>query len=280
MKLINILLLICLSSFVLPAQQVHKWTKTETEADTLLNRRQVYDALKLYTKVIRMQEKEKYTGQSGVRFKRALCYYYMADFNSAVADLNVFIGQNPDFLRAKLLRAYVYREMDKQEEQLSDLNEVLAADPYNVDLIKWRAGLLLEMNRAEEALKDLLTVQQFHNDEEVELNLGLAWYYLGDPDEALVHFNEAIFFNGGYFPAYRYAALLLLEQEEYQRALEYINLALLLVPDDVNLLFNKGIALAETGHTDAACSYLNKAFYGGIEEAAGYLEHYCYSGND
>lgn len=280
MKLLTIILLIILPVTLLPAQQVHKWTKTETEADTLLNRRQVYDALKRYTKVIRMQEKAKFTGQSAARFKRALCYYYIADFDRAVADLNVFIDQNPGYLRAKLLRAYVYREMDRQQEQLKDLNEVLAADPYNFDLIKWRAGLLLEMNRAEEALNDLLTLQQVHNDEEVELNLGLAWYYLGNPDEALAHFNEAIFINGGYFPAYRYAALLLLEQQEYQRALEYINLALLLVPDDLNLIFNKGIALAETGDTDAACSYLNKAFYGGIEEAAVYLEHFCYSGND
>jgi tetratricopeptide (TPR) repeat protein len=280
MKLFNILLLVFLPVLLLPAQQLQRWTKIETEADTLLNRGQVYDALKRYTKVIRMQEKKKFTGQSDVRFKRALCYYYIADFNRALADLNIFIVQNPAYLQARLLRAYVYRELNNQEPQLEDLNAVLATGSYNVDLLKWRAGLLLEMSRAKEALDDLRILHQFHNDEEVELNLGLAWYYLGDLNQALAHFNEALFINGGYLPAYRYAALLLLQREEYQRALEYINLALLLAPDDLNLIFNKGLALAETGHTDAACSYLNKAFYGGIEEAAGYLEHYCYSGND
>ncbi|MCX7637764.1 MAG: tetratricopeptide repeat protein [Cyclobacteriaceae bacterium] len=269
----------CLRLMAQPAVS-YKWTKTEIQADTLLNRQQVYDAMKLYNKVIRMQKKEKFKGQSGVRFKRALCYYYLTEFNKAISDLNIFIEQNPENLRAKLMRAYVYRELDRGEEQLSDINAVLQADPYNTDLLKWRAGLLLEMNRAEEALNALQNLQQFYNDEEVELNLGLAYYYLEQPDEALEHFNRAIFINGGYFPAYRYAALLCMEQEAYPRALEYIELALRLVPDDLNLILSKGISLLETGNPDTGCSFINKAFYAGMEEAAYYLEHYCYSVDD
>lgn len=280
MKFLPAFLFIAFAALPLQAQQVYKWSKTETLADTLLNRRQVFEALKLYNRVIRAQEKEKFTGQTAVRFKRAICYYYLGAFNQALADLNVFISQNPDIMQGKLIRAYVYRELDKYDEQLADLNALIGTDSYNIDLRKWRAGLLLEMNRAEDALNDLMAIRQFYNDEEIELNLGLAWYYLGDPDEALAHFNEAIFINGGYSPAYRYAATLLIEQGQHKRALEYINLALLLDPDDLNLVFSKGIALAETGHTNLACSYLNKAFYGGIEEAAGYLEHYCYSGGE
>ncbi len=277
---ITVIFLIAASPVWLAAQPAYKWSKTETLADTLLNRRQVYDALKLYTKVIRAQQKAKFTGQSAVRFKRALCYYYSADFDRALSDLNIFIEQNPSYLRAHLLRAYVYREMRKPEEQLADLEEILRQDFQNIDLHKWRAGTLLEWGKIEEAKHALETLQEFYNDEEVELNLGLACYYQHDFTTALFHFNQAIFMNGGYLPAYRYATLLCAEQQWYEKALEYGTLALLLSPQDPELLFYKGIALAETGNLDAACSCLNKAFYAGLDEASGYLEHYCYSVDD
>ncbi|GIV37853.1 MAG: hypothetical protein KatS3mg032_2232 [Cyclobacteriaceae bacterium] len=267
-------------SACLGAQPAYKWSKTEALADTLLNRNQVFDAIKLYTRVIRLQQKQKFTGKSVVRFKRALCYYYTASFNEAIADLNIFIAENPEYPRARLLRAYVYRELNEPEKQLQDLTVVLDDDPYNVDLAKWYASILLEVENAGEALRMLQALQLMFNDEEVETNLGIAYYYLNNPDSALHHFNEAIFINGGYFPAYRHAALLCQEQQQYLQSLEYLNLALLLDPDNPELLMYAGIALAETGHRDKACNYLNRAFYAGFAKAKNHLERYCYQADD
>jgi tetratricopeptide (TPR) repeat protein len=260
----------------LGAQPLYKWTKTEAKADTLLNNRQVTKALKAYNKVVKKQKQTGFTGQSIVRFKRALCYYYLDDFNNALADLNTFIVQNPDYPRARLLRAYVYREMNRTEEQLTDLEEVLRYDAYNTDLQKWRAGVLLELGKAEEALHALRTLKEFYTDEEVELYMGLALYFLKDYNQALEHFNEAIFIHGGYLPAYRYAATMCIEQQQYIQALAYLPWALMLEPDDAELMAQLGIALVETGQTAKGCAWLGQALNSGFADAAAYLEEHCH----
>lgn len=260
------------------AQQ--KWSALETEADTLLNNQQFVQAIGKYNKVISLQRKAKYTGPAVTRYKRAVCLFYLQEFDLALSDLNFFIPKNPDFHQARLLRAFIYRELRNPEKQLADINEVLAVDPWNIDLLKWRAGVLLETGEYEKAQADLLKVQEIQNDEEVELYLGLSWYYLDDADEALRCFNRAIELNGGYVPAYQYAGMLCVEQGAFSLALTYIDLALRLEPGSPQLQFYKGITLVELGKTDEGCRFLNKAFYAGIDEATGYLMEFCYKVED
>jgi len=260
------------------AQQ--KWSALEADADTLLNHQQFGKAVSAYTKVLAMQKRARFTGQSLVLYKRAICRFYLQDFYEALTDLERFIPANPSFYQARLLRAFIYRELQNIEKQLEDINEILAVDPWNIDLLKWRAGVLLETGAYEQAKADLLKVKEIQTDEEVELYLGLAWYYLGEPEEALSQFNEAMAINGGYIPAYRYAGVLCVEQEAYDLALTYLDLALRLEPENFQLIFYKGVALVETGKTDEGCRCLNKAFYAGVDEAGGYLQEFCYKVDD
>ncbi len=278
--MVRLILLLLLIGLVTPGHSQHAWTKLETEADTLLNNQRFSEAVAKYNKVIAEQKKKKYTGASLALYKRAICYYYLQVFTKALADLNIFIPANPSFYEARLLRAFIYRELDETGKQLEDLNNILAGDPWNTDLLRWRAGVLLEQGNYEEAKADLLKVKEIQTDEEVELYLGLAWYYLDNPDEALDQFNKAIELNGGYAPAYQYAGILCVEQEAYTAALGYLNLALRLEPDNYQVILYKGIALVEAGKTDEGCRLLNKAFYAGVDDAAGYLMEFCYKVED
>jgi tetratricopeptide (TPR) repeat protein len=278
MMRISVLVLLVFTASVGFAQ--HKWTALEADADTLLNRQQFAKAASTYKKVLAMQKKARYTGTSLVLYKRAICRFYLQDFYTALTDLEGFIPANPSFYQARLLRAFIYRELQNNEKQLEDINEILSADPWNIDLLKWRAGVLLETGAYEKAKADLLKVKEVQTDEEVELYLGLTWYYLDEPEKALAHFNEAIALNGGYTPAYQYAGVLCVEQEAYDLALTYLDLALRLEPENYQLIFYKGVALVESGKTDEGCRCLNKAFYAGVDEAGGYLEEFCYPVDD
>lgn len=261
-------------------QAQQKWSVLEVEGDTLLNNQYFAKAITNYNKVIAMQAKAKYNGPSTVRYKRAVCQFYLQSYTKALADLDVFIPANPTFYQARLLRAFIYRELRDEVKQLEDINSILAADPWNIDLLKWRAGVLLEQGEYEDAQADLLKVQEINTDEEVELYLGLTWYYLDNPDEALIHFNQAIELNGGYTPAYQYAGILCVEEGAYVQALTYIDLALRLEPDNYQLVFYKGVALVESGKTNEGCRLMNRAFYAGVDDAAGYLMEHCYKVED
>jgi tetratricopeptide (TPR) repeat protein len=252
-----------------------KLAVTEALGDTLLNREDFSGALKQYNKVAKTT-KLKDADARQILYKRALCYFYLEQFDRAVADLNIFIPENPNFIRARLLRAFLYRELGDLEPQLEDLNEVLEWDAFNVDLLKWRAALLVELSKNREAVDELKKIKLWGTDEQLELYLGLAYYGLGDADSALIHFDEAIALNGGYLPAYLYAGMLSLEQGAFALALSYIDLALMLDAGNVQLLFYKGVALIELNRKDEGCQLLNRAFYGGIDEAGDYLVEHCY----
>jgi tetratricopeptide (TPR) repeat protein len=262
-------------SFVQAQSKQSKLKTTEALGDTLLTRQDFAGALKQYNKVAKATKLMDSEARQ-ILYKRALCYFYLADYTKAIADLDVFIPENENLPRARILRAFIFREIGELDRQLDDLNEILDWDPLNVDLLKWRAGLMVELGKNEEAVGELKNIKKFGSDEEVELYLGLAYYALDYPDSAIAQFDEAILINGGYLPAYLYAGSLSLEQEAYELALTYINLGLMLERGNLQLTFYKGIAFVELDRKDEGCSLLNKAFYGGIDEAGDYLQQYCY----
>jgi hypothetical protein len=77
-----------------------------------------------------------------------------------------------------------------------------------------------------------------------------------------------------------YISSLCLEQEAYEMALTYIDLGLKLEASNMNLIFYKGIALAETKKVEEGCRYLLKAFNAGLDQAGDYLKQYCYTFED
>jgi len=110
--------------------------------------------------------------------------------------------------------------------------------------------------------------------------LGFTYYNLSDPDSAFLHFDSALSHNGGHAPAYMYMTSLCLEQEAYEMAFTYVDLGLRLEPENKQLLFYKGIALAENENLEEGCRILAKVFYAGVDQAGDYLKQYCYSNKD
>jgi len=256
-----------------------KWKVVEIEGDTLLNREDFKGALECYNKAIELS-KLKDTESKALLFKRAICYYSLGDFQKALDDLGVFIPLYPAFPRAKLLRAFIHRELEDTEAQLTDINELLEINQSNPDLLKWRASLYMELDKFADAKNELLGIQKLTNNEEIETQLGFSYYNLDQPDSALLHFESALSINGGYIPAYLYTSSLCLEQEAYDMALTYIDLGLRLDPKNSSFIFYKGIALVETEKVVEGCRLLAKVFYAGFDQAGDYLKQNCYSAGE
>lgn len=268
---------ILLSSFLFA--QTPKWKKWEVQADTLMSREDFSGAAKYYTKSIKsskLKEKEAF----GALYKRAVAFYSMGQFPDALADINIFIHAYPQVHQAKLLRAYIFKGLGDDSSQLTDINELLGIQPDNQGLLKWRASLYLDQDEYEKALADAEAAREIEDDAEVEMYLGFALYNLGRAEEALASINRCIELDPNYLPAYLYAGSFCLEEEQYQRALGYLNIALQLEPQNNTAIFYKGIALAELGRVDEGCSCLRKAFYTGEDNAGDYLKEYCYGIED
>jgi tetratricopeptide (TPR) repeat protein len=257
------------------AAQNEKWEKWETEGDTLAAQGRYAEAVKLYTKVVEASGLKERTGYSSL-YKRAITYYSMSEFNLALSDLNKFIKAYPDFPQARLLRALVHKELGNEEDQLKDLEEALQSQPGNAMLLKWRASIYIENDKYELAKKDALLARLLGDDAETEMYLGIAYYNLGDADSAFYCMDQAIGQDATLLPPYLYAGTFGLELEDFERALKYLDLALMLDPRNPSALFYKGIALAELNRLEEGCRCLRKAFYSGMDDASEYLTEYCF----
>lgn len=263
--------LISISGFA----QNPKWAAWETEADTLMSHEDFEGAIKLYTKVIdasKLKDEKSYRAL----YKRAVGYYSSGAFEKAIADMDKFIPKFQESYQARILRALSYREIGEVDKQLIDVEKALELSRGEPQIMKWRAGLLLEKGEYELAKKDLLLVKLLQDDPEVEMNLAFAYYSLSQPDSAIMAINKSIELDGTFAPAYLYGGSFSLEEENFELALKYLDVALRLDPENMTALFYKGIALVELKKESEGCSCLNKAFMAGQDDAADYLKQYCY----
>ena len=252
-----------------------KWTAWETQADTLMSHQDFKGAVKLYTKVISASKLKEKTSYRPL-YKRAVAYYSLGDFNNAIADMNRFIPEFPENYQAHILRALSYRELDDLDNQLIDVEAALKLTGGEPQILKWRAGLLMEKNEYKQAKEDLLIVRQLQDDPEVEMNLAFSYYSLENPDSAMIAINKSIELDATFAPAYLYGGSFSLEDENYELALKYLDIALKLDPDNVTAQFYKGIALVELKKETEGCRCLTKAFMAGQDDAGDYLKQYCY----
>ena len=272
----RVLLILVVSTITLTGfSQNPKWTAWETEADTLMGQQKFKEAAKLYSKVVdasKLKDKASFR----VLYKRAVAYYSDGNFQNAIRDMDRFIPEFPENYQAHILRALAYRELDDVDNQLKDVEAALELSGGEPQIMKWRASLLMEKNEYKAAKEDLLIVKQFQDDPEVEMNLAFAYYSLDNPDSALLAINKSIELDATFAPAYLYGGSFSLEQENYELALKYLNVALKLDPENVTALFYKGVALVELKKEGEGCRCLSKAFMAGQDDAADYLKQYCY----
>ena len=275
MTKLSLSLVICFSIPILSIAQEPVWKKWEVEADTLMERQDFDQAIKLYSKVIqesKLTEKENFRSV----YKRAIGYYSLGDFENALKDIALFIPEFPQNYQAHVLAALIHRQTGDAEKQMQELNKAIELQSSNLELIKWRGTLYVENGEFALAKRDLLWVRPLQDDPELETNLGLVYYAAGKLDSALISINRSIELDATYEPAYLYAGSFCLEAERYELALKYLNLALLVDPENVNALFYKGVALVQLNRIAQGCSALARAFKEGNDGAADYLKEHCY----
>ncbi len=248
---------------------------SEIKADTLLNRQDFEGALELYSNLVK-KSKLKSDDEFSILYKRAYCFYTLKRFEEALSDLNRYLEKIPNE-QAKILRMYVNQELGDNEAQLVDLNALLTERPESDELLRWRLSILMDSEQYKEAQQDIRKLLSIQDDPDLKGYLGLTYYYLENPDSAIIIFDQIIEQHPSHIQTYLYAGSVCLEEEAYDASLDYVNKGLSLEPTNATLLYYKGAALVEKDDLVEGCRCLNKAFANGMDDAAGYLEEYCYT---
>ncbi len=253
------------------------------KADTAYEHEEYGKAAELYTRIIDANRRKggSFRDRSVYNFiyKRAVCYYSTEEYEKALADVAIFEPEFPRSAQPKILKAFIYRELDDRDLQLENLNAAMTLQAPKADFLKWRGMLQIQGKNYSKAYRDLMRAKSMEDDSELEAYLGMYYHGTGDPDSAFLSFNKAIELNPTYLSAYLYAGSVAMEAGDYSIALNYIDLGLRIEPKNPDLMFYRGVALVESNRIDEGCRCLNRAFYSGADDAGDYLQQYCFGGN-
>lgn len=202
------------------------------------------EAINLFTEAI-----DTDSTQAHFYLGRALAYMSGANnFDAAESDLKQAIEIDPTYGEAyRYLGRYQYFA-DVIDEVESNLLRAIELNPSDSDARFWLAeyyanfgdyGSALEQYERMLDNKDTLDIDRLY---EVWIQAGEAQNALGDVDEALASYQEAISLEPNYAKAYADIGNIYVYQEEYERALEYLDIAVDKVSDDSDIYYNRGLA--------------------------------------
>jgi tetratricopeptide (TPR) repeat protein len=103
----------------------------------------------------------------------------------ALLVLGVWLERQPDNVRALLLRAYLWGQVNVYRQAIPDYQRVLEQQPQREDVRRWLAVCLMESSDWEEALSYLEDQYRRHpQDVETRVYLARCWRQLGEDQKA------------------------------------------------------------------------------------------------
>jgi tetratricopeptide (TPR) repeat protein len=147
-------------------------------------------------------------------------------------------------------------------------NELLWQDsvkksPNDYRAVNFLGNVLLFKEKYDEALKNFFKFyEKYPNSMEANFSLGNVYASLGQPDNAILYYQQAIKFTSEQTKQkdkiFYNLGMTLLAEKKIDEAIKIFNKALLINPDNHQVMYNMGNALLQSHRTDDAIRYYEK----------------------
>ena len=183
-----------------------------------------------------------------LRHHVARIYVAQGEYDKALNELNVIIDLKPDDLDARRKVGLIYMEQSRWSEAAKVFEEILEIQP-DLDQIRYYLGTVLEQQEnwelALEAFRQIPISSKLYDD-----SISHITYILmetGRRAEAIDLLEEHLEQGASRAAIYSYLAALYLEDEESENALKVIRRGLQQFPEDLELLYQKGMIFERMG---------------------------------
>ena len=195
-----------------------------------------------------------------VPFQRGVCRLEKGEFRKAIRDFTIALELRPGFANTMLNRAIANHSLGRPLQALRDLDRVVSAPSRDPRSFLLRSRVLLQLGRKEAALDDLRRARTLQPDDASGWNeLGLA-ELAAEPKLALQHFQQALELDPDFPNAlHNVAHVLSAHLGNDEQAIESLDRALAIDPDDLFARAGRAVLLARLGHDRRAlddASYL------------------------
>lgn len=245
---------------------------------------------------------------------RAFAYITLDDIENAKKDLFYVENQETDQLlyysiKAQIM-AYEYEGLSDQEilEYENILSKLILLDPENLDFILWRGTFYFENKMFEKTIEDLLSIS---SNATALYYLGSSYFELKEYEATIFYLEKALSIGSGNSALYQQLAIANYELNQFEAAIKYQNLyiensvqdgimykdlglmnflnkdlklakenyekALLMIPDDEEIIFQLGIIYYNIGNFDEAISKFSLSIDQNNQWSDAYINRaYCY----
>jgi tetratricopeptide (TPR) repeat protein len=230
----------------------------EQESSLLFKKKEFNLALK------KVNELEKIYGKLSDEFLfiKGLSYYYLNDYNHAIPILNSLIEHNKDFYSASILaRANCYFHKQNYENAIKDYEAI------NLN-IKNKAEISSKLGYSYYKIGNFIKADFYFNElEKSNKNDPYYYFYMGIVNSNKKKYEIALnqlylALKNGYKDSaevYKYSAEIYSKQANYKNAIQCIDSALKITPNDAVLISVKGMNYALSSGLGNGLEYLNLA---------------------
>ena len=180
-------------------------------------------------------------------------YQQQGAVQKAVDICDQILAKHPYQLDALELKAQLLQK-ERKDEAIATLEKAYSLSPDDVELVHNLAFMYAENKNAKVLkLSDSLIKADFSGKHaEPYYFKGVYYYNVGNSNEALQQFNEAIQHDYNFLDAYMEKGSLLYDLKQYEKALETFNLALTVSPTFADAYYWRGKTLDATGDKQEA----------------------------
>ncbi len=180
-------------------------------------------------------------------------------YYEALQNYNKILEMNPKNEVALLGKGFALEYLERYEEALNAFNKALEINPEDETTLLRKESVLEHLERYEEALDTSNKALEINSKNEVALlEKGSALDHLKRYEEALDAFNKALEINPKYLNALGYKGCILRNLKRYDEALLTLNNAIEIFPKNEDILLCKGCVLGTLNRFEEALEIFNK----------------------
>jgi|TARA_Y100000310_G_C20699317_1_gene828236 tetratricopeptide (TPR) repeat protein len=184
--------------------------------------------------------------------------FRQGSYNAALILTDSARSYSTDLADIYFLRGRVFTKLNRLDRAEQAYQKVVSIDPdyegarFNLGSISFRRGELAE------AIEHYRIEQDNHPSARVLVQIGRAYAGLGEVDNAVIAYEEAIDLDDKFAAAYMRLGHLFKDSGEIDRALDYATKGQQLEPENLDYKYFLGSLLLLTGHPEKSLPYLRQ----------------------
>ena len=196
---------------------------------------------------------------------RCLVNLQLQNNNTAEADCLTAIKYDSDNLEAYLNLGLAYYRQGEYKQAIAQFQEIINRDEGDFRVYYNRGLAYLALSNHQPAIADFQTALRYSTDSNIESksiihnDLALAYLLLGEDEQAILNFTQAITLDSTSYNAYYNRGCAYHRQGKYQAAIADFSQAVRLNPEFTQAYVHRGILHNEIGAVHLAFKDLNLA---------------------